>query len=130
MEFVQLDNRPKRKYGALIAKGQNVAQHDADFSAAGYIVEICVGGTAPPHVAHRSLTPCALCLIRNLIDDVEFYCVDAGRANLEFLARLVETVIAVHMTIKNVLSAAGRNAKMHCTAITHLIVSSEHQYFL
>lgn len=44
---------------------------------------------------------------RNKIDDVEFYCEDAGRANLEFLARMVETVIANGATVVNIPDTTG-----------------------
>lgn len=44
---------------------------------------------------------------RNLIDDVEFYCEDAGRADNEFLARLVETVIANGATVVNIPDTTG-----------------------
>ena len=44
---------------------------------------------------------------RNLIDDVEFYCEDAGRANLEFLAKMVETVIANGATVVNIPDTTG-----------------------
>ncbi len=44
---------------------------------------------------------------RNLIDDVEFYCEDAGRADNEFLARLVEAVIANGATVVNIPDTTG-----------------------
>jgi 2-isopropylmalate synthase len=44
---------------------------------------------------------------RNLVGDVEFFCEDAGRANLEFLARLVETVIAAGATVVNIPDTTG-----------------------
>ena len=44
---------------------------------------------------------------RNFVDDVEFFCEDAGRANLEFLARLVETVIAAGATVVNIPDTTG-----------------------
>lgn len=44
---------------------------------------------------------------RNLIDDVEFYCEDAGRADLPFLAKLVETVIANGATVVNIPDTTG-----------------------
>jgi len=44
---------------------------------------------------------------RNLIDDVEFYAEDAGRADLEFLARLVESVIAAGATVVNIPDTTG-----------------------
>ena len=44
---------------------------------------------------------------RNLIDDVEFYCEDAGRADVEFLARMVEAVIAAGATVVNIPDTTG-----------------------
>lgn len=44
---------------------------------------------------------------RNLIDDVEFYAEDAGRADLEFLAKLVESVIAAGATVVNIPDTTG-----------------------
>jgi 2-isopropylmalate synthase len=44
---------------------------------------------------------------RNLVDDVEFFAEDAGRANNEFLARLVETVIAAGATVVNIPDTTG-----------------------
>lgn len=44
---------------------------------------------------------------RNFVDDVEFFCEDAGRANLPFLARLVETVIANGATVVNIPDTTG-----------------------
>lgn len=46
-------------------------------------------------------------LARNLVDDVEFFCEDAGRADDEFLARLVETVIAAGATVVNIPDTTG-----------------------
>lgn len=44
---------------------------------------------------------------RNLVDDVEFFCEDAGRADIEFLARMVETVIAAGATVVNIPDTTG-----------------------
>ena len=44
---------------------------------------------------------------RNFVDDVEFFCEDAGRADLEFLARMVEIVIANGATVVNVPDTTG-----------------------
>ncbi|MFL9483352.1 2-isopropylmalate synthase [Chitinophagaceae bacterium LWZ2-11] len=46
-------------------------------------------------------------LARNYVDDVEFFAEDAGRANIEFLARLVETVIAAGATVVNIPDTTG-----------------------
>ena len=44
---------------------------------------------------------------RNLVDDVEFYAEDAGRADLEFLARLTESVIRAGATVVNLPDTTG-----------------------
>ena len=44
---------------------------------------------------------------RNFTDDVEFYCEDAGRADLPFLAQMVETVIAAGATVVNIPDTTG-----------------------
>ncbi|MGB0839444.1 MAG: 2-isopropylmalate synthase [Chitinophagales bacterium] len=44
---------------------------------------------------------------RNFVDDVEFYCEDAGRADNAFLARMVETVIAAGATVVNIPDTTG-----------------------
>jgi 2-isopropylmalate synthase len=44
---------------------------------------------------------------RNFVDDVEFYCEDAGRADNAFLAKLVETVIANGATTVNIPDTTG-----------------------
>lgn len=44
---------------------------------------------------------------RNFTDDVEFYCEDAGRADLPFLAKMVETVIAAGATVVNIPDTTG-----------------------
>ena len=44
---------------------------------------------------------------RNLVDDVEFYCEDAGRADLEFLTKMIEKVIAAGATIVNIPDTTG-----------------------
>ncbi len=44
---------------------------------------------------------------RNLIDDVEFYCEDAGRADMVFLAQLVEAVIGAGATVVNIPDTTG-----------------------
>lgn len=44
---------------------------------------------------------------RNYVDDVEFFCEDAGRADIEFLARMVETVIANGATVVNIPDTTG-----------------------
>ncbi len=49
----------------------------------------------------------AVKLARNFVPDVEFYAEDAGRADLEFLARLSEAVIAAGATVVNVPDTTG-----------------------
>jgi 2-isopropylmalate synthase len=44
---------------------------------------------------------------RNFVDDVEFFAEDAGRADIEFLARLIETVIAAGATVVNIPDTTG-----------------------
>jgi 2-isopropylmalate synthase len=44
---------------------------------------------------------------RNLVPDVEFFAEDAGRADLPFLAKLIETVIAAGATVVNIPDTTG-----------------------
>ncbi|MEM6806273.1 MAG: 2-isopropylmalate synthase [Bacteroidota bacterium] len=44
---------------------------------------------------------------KQFVEDVEFYCEDAGRANLEYLARMVEAVIKAGATTVNVPDTTG-----------------------
>ncbi|MGK7394999.1 MAG: 2-isopropylmalate synthase [Candidatus Cyclobacteriaceae bacterium M3_2C_046] len=44
---------------------------------------------------------------KKLVEDVEFYAEDAGRADLQFLARLVEAVIAAGATVVNIPDTTG-----------------------
>lgn len=46
-------------------------------------------------------------LARKLVEDVEFYCEDAGRADLQFLAQLVEAVIGAGATVVNIPDTTG-----------------------
>lgn len=46
-------------------------------------------------------------LAKKLVEDVEFYCEDAGRANLQFLAQLVEAVIGAGATVVNIPDTTG-----------------------
>jgi 2-isopropylmalate synthase len=46
-------------------------------------------------------------IARNLVDDVEFFAEDAGRADNAFLAKLVETVIAAGATVVNIPDTTG-----------------------
>ena len=49
----------------------------------------------------------AVKLSKNYVDDVEFYAEDAGRADLKFLAKLIESVIAVGATVVNIPDTTG-----------------------
>ena len=49
----------------------------------------------------------AVKLARKLVDDVEFFAEDAGRADTEFLARLIEAVIAAGATVVNIPDTTG-----------------------
>lgn len=49
----------------------------------------------------------AVKLARNFVDDVEFYAEDAGRADLQFLARLTEAVIKAGATVVNIPDTTG-----------------------
>ncbi len=44
---------------------------------------------------------------KNFVDDVEFYAEDAGRTENEYLARVVETVIAAGATVVNIPDTTG-----------------------
>lgn len=46
-------------------------------------------------------------LARNFVPDVEFYAEDAGRADLVFLAQLIEAVIAAGATVVNIPDTTG-----------------------
>ncbi len=49
----------------------------------------------------------AVRLARNYVPDVEFYAEDAGRADLQFLAKLTEAVIAAGATVVNIPDTTG-----------------------
>jgi len=49
----------------------------------------------------------AVKLAKNYVDDVEFYAEDAGRADVVFLAKLIESVIAVGATVVNIPDTTG-----------------------
>ena len=44
---------------------------------------------------------------KKYVEDVEFYCEDAGRADIEFLAKMVEAVIAAGATVVNIPDTTG-----------------------
>lgn len=73
-------------------------------------------GASDQHIIHKLRTTREIILekaawaakyARNYVDDVEFYCEDAGRADVEFLAKLVETVIANGATVVNIPDTTG-----------------------
>ncbi len=49
----------------------------------------------------------AVRLARKLIDDVEFFCEDAGRADNQFLAHMVESMITAGATVVNIPDTTG-----------------------
>ncbi len=44
---------------------------------------------------------------RKFVDDIEFYCEDAGRADIDFLCHMVEQVIAAGATVVNIPDTTG-----------------------
>ena len=44
---------------------------------------------------------------KSYVEDVEFYAEDAGRADLEFLAKMIESVIAAGATVVNIPDTNG-----------------------
>ena len=46
-------------------------------------------------------------MAKSFVDDVEFFAEDAGRADIEFLARLIETVIKAGATVVNIPDTTG-----------------------
>ena len=61
---------------------------------------------------------------RNFVDDVEFYCEDAGRADLSFLAKMVETVIAAGATVVNIPDTTGYCLPDQYGAIIHYLMNN------
>lgn len=73
-------------------------------------------GSSDIHIQHKFNTTREKILERAIaatkyakskIEDVEFYCEDAGRADLTFLAQLVEAVIAAGATVVNIPDTTG-----------------------
>ena len=73
-------------------------------------------GTSPQHIFNKlNSTPDqiieravrAVKLAKSHIDDVEFYAEDAGRTDNEFLARILEKVIAAGATVLNIPDTTG-----------------------
>lgn len=61
--------------------------------------------TTRENIVERAVA--AVKLARNFVPDVEFYAEDAGRADLQFLAQLVEAVINAGATVINVPDTTG-----------------------
>ena len=61
--------------------------------------------STPEKILERAIA--ATSYARRFVDDVEFYCEDAGRANLEFLAKMVEAVISAGATVVNIPDTTG-----------------------
>jgi 2-isopropylmalate synthase len=59
----------------------------------------------PEEIIERAVE--AVKYARNFIDDVEFYAEDAGRTDNEYLARVVEAVIAAGATVVNIPDTTG-----------------------
>src|SRR3989338_5747647 len=51
----------------------------------------------------------ALTYAKKFVEDVEFYAEDAGRADLAYLAKMVEAVIAAGATVVNIPDTTGYN---------------------
>lgn len=73
-------------------------------------------GASDNHIRHKfnatreeilERAKAAVKLARNFVPDVEFYAEDAGRADLVFLAQLVETVIDAGATVVNIPDTTG-----------------------
>lgn len=73
-------------------------------------------GTSPYHIKHkfnstqeeiieRAIT--AVKYSKKYVEDVEFYCEDAGRTDNEYLARVVEAVIKAGATVVNIPDTTG-----------------------
>jgi len=61
--------------------------------------------TTRENIVERAVA--AVKLARNLVPDVEFYAEDAGRADIVFLAQLIEAVIAAGATVVNIPDTTG-----------------------
>lgn len=73
-------------------------------------------GSSDVHIQHKLRTTrekvieqgvAAVKYARKFVDDVEFFCEDAGRADIEFLAQMVEAVIAAGATVVNIPDTTG-----------------------
>ena len=73
-------------------------------------------GTSDYHIKYKFNSTCdeiiergvkAVQYARQFVDDVEFYCEDAGRTDNEYLARVVEAVIKAGATVVNIPDTTG-----------------------
>ena len=73
-------------------------------------------GSSDVHIEHKLRTTrdkvieqgvAAVKYARKYVDDVEFFCEDAGRADIVFLAKMVEAVIAAGATVVNIPDTTG-----------------------
>lgn len=96
---------------------------ESDIDAAGKALEyakrkrIHTGiGSSDIHIKHKlkstrekilEVSRAAVKHARKYVDDIEFYAEDAGRADIEFLAKMVETVIDAGATVVNVPDTTG-----------------------
>lgn len=61
--------------------------------------------TTPEAILERAVN--ATKYAKKYVEDVEFYCEDAGRSDYEFLAKVVEAVIAAGATVVNIPDTTG-----------------------
>ena len=61
--------------------------------------------STPEEILERAVA--AVKYARRVVDDVEFYCEDAGRTDNEYLARVVEAVIKAGATVVNIPDTTG-----------------------
>ena len=97
-----------------VKKDIDVAAQSLEFAKRG---RIHTGiGTSTYHIYEKlSMTPETVMVqaveavkyARHFVDDVEFYAEDAGRTDEEFLARVVEAVIAAGATVVNIPDTTG-----------------------
>ncbi|MBK7869808.1 MAG: 2-isopropylmalate synthase [Saprospiraceae bacterium] len=73
-------------------------------------------GTSESHIVHKLRTTpekviergvAAVKLAKSFVEDVEFYAEDAGRTDNEFLAKVIEAVIAAGATVVNIPDTTG-----------------------
>ncbi len=73
-------------------------------------------GTSPYHIKHKfnatqdeivERAVAAVKYAKKYVEDVEFYCEDAGRTDNEYLARVVEAVIKAGATVVNIPDTTG-----------------------